>query len=877
MEKSARGKRIALVLAIFAAAGLAQTALAQEFHSAWPQGVERVWVGPEYWANRLEDWRIRDGRLECVANLARESYRTVHLLTRRLGEAEGELHMTVRAGVVGAPQGIPPGAAVGFLIGAGAADLDFRAAALVHHSAGRGGGIFAGVDGRGRPYIAEFGKAPRPEERGPAAATLGDVLLRLDVLPAGGGRYRCVIALLSPDGAKKFAQAEKEVAGAELVGNLALVSHPGAGAKTAQFWFRDWRVWGSKVEVHEERLAGPIICAQYTLSKGTLKMTAQLMPIGPQDSQTVALQIKDSEAWKTIAQTKVVVPGYTAPFRIAGWDATRDIPYRLVYRLRTAEGEKEYVWEGTVRREPVDKDPIVVAVFTGNNNCLVGMDMREPKWLTEKPGSGKFTRFNIWFPHNDLVAHVKAHKPDLLVFTGDQVYEGRSPTAPVHRQGTKTMLDYLYKWYLWCWAYGDLARDIPTVCLPDDHDVYQGNLWGWAGRKAPGGNHNNGGYIEDAEFVKMVERTQTSHLPDPFDPTPVHQGIGVYYTALNYGGISFAIIEDRKFKSPPTLVPQTFPDVEIKDGHIMTVDFDTKKADIPGATLLGKRQLRFLREWAADWSGGAEMKAVISQTIFCNLQTRDYYPNKLDRDLDSGGWPQTGRNNALREMRRCFAVHLAGDQHLASVIHHGIEEWNDACWSFCVPSIANFYIRKWLPPNPGGNHRPGMPEYTGEYLDGLGNHITVWAVANPAPAGVEPAGLHDRAPGYGIVKFHKARRKITFECWPRYADPRDPKAKQYPGWPITVDQLDNYGRKPVGHLPRIKVLGMSNPVVQVINQRTGEVVYTLRIRGNSFAPKVFERGLYTVRVGELGTARVKTLTNLHVVGAGARKTIEVKL
>ncbi|MCK5138038.1 MAG: hypothetical protein KAR19_19800 [Bacteroidales bacterium] len=38
---------------------------------------------------------------------------------------------------------------------------------------------------------------------------------------------------------------------------------------------------------------------------------------------------------------------------------------------------------------------------------------------------------------------------------------------------------------------------------------------------------------------------------DPFDPTPVGQGIGVYYTNLVVGEVDFAIIEDRKFESGP--------------------------------------------------------------------------------------------------------------------------------------------------------------------------------------------------------------------------------------------------------------------------------------------------------------------------------------
>ena len=40
-----------------------------------------------------------------------------------------------------------------------------------------------------------------------------------------------------------------------------------------------------------------------------------------------------------------------------------------------------------------------------------------------------------------------------------------------------------------------------------------------------------------------MQRTQTSNLPDPYDPAPIDQGINVAYTSLLYGGVSFAIVE----------------------------------------------------------------------------------------------------------------------------------------------------------------------------------------------------------------------------------------------------------------------------------------------------------------------------------------------
>ncbi|NIR43689.1 MAG: hypothetical protein GWM93_16510, partial [Gemmatimonadetes bacterium] len=32
------------------------------FESRWRTSPDRDWAGPEYWANRLQDWRVRNGR-----------------------------------------------------------------------------------------------------------------------------------------------------------------------------------------------------------------------------------------------------------------------------------------------------------------------------------------------------------------------------------------------------------------------------------------------------------------------------------------------------------------------------------------------------------------------------------------------------------------------------------------------------------------------------------------------------------------------------------------------------------------------------------------------------------------------------------------------
>jgi hypothetical protein len=483
---------------------------------------------------------------------------------------------------------------------------------------------------------------------------------------------------------------------------------------------------------------------------------------------------------------------------------------------------------------------------------------------------------HIWFPHDDIVAHVQSHSPDFLFFSGDQVYEGASPTRAdfQHPYG-----DYLYKWYLWLWAFRDLTRDIPSVAIPDDHDVFHGNVWGAGGRGTPPGlsgaeAQDQGGYKLPASFVNMVQRTHAAHLPAPYPQEASVYGIDTYFTDILYGGVSFAVLEDRKFKSPPKLL---LPEADVWNGWAQNPEFDaSRQADVSGAALLGEAQERFLEEWAGDWGGGAWMKVALSQTIFANVATipadalsGSVIPSlpipeqgswvegdKMAADMDSNGWPQSGRDRAIRAMRKGFAVHLAGDQHLASTIQYGVEEWGDGPFALCVPSVANFWPRRWYPPHPGANRPQGAPDYAGDFLDGFGNKMTVYAVSNPALWGREPQTLHNRAPGYGIARFNRKTREVSLEAWPRWADPAAGDTP-YPGWPVVFDQRDGFGKTPWGYLPTLEIEGVADPVVQVESEAGAEVLYTLRIKGNRFTPRVFGPGVYTVRVGEPGTPPIQ--------------------
>lgn len=823
----------------------------------WNHVVDRIWVGENFWANRLQDWEVKEGKLICKESSSKKPMRTVHLVTARL-ENKGNFTMSVNTGSLELEVNSNDDAATGFLIGSGAG-LDYRAASLIHHSPGKGGGYFAGIRNNGNLFIQDFNTIEKEDlalshvEKLPQSYQI-----TLSGIQKEAG-YQLKLIVLD-DLKNELGRIVYNIEEKKVNGNVALVSHPGKGENTQAYWFDNWKLHGDKFNYDVDRTCGPILTAQYTLSNNILKLNAQLMPVGEKDNSVVELEIKKGDIWERVAISNIEKLSYNALFRVENFKYSNRIPYRLSYKLK--DNNEIYYYEGSIKNDPIEKDTIVVAGFTGNHNTAKGVESGPFNWQEQ-----------IWYPHTQLVNNVEKHKPDLLFFSGDQIYEGASPSGMDRKNKFE---DYMYKWYLWCWAYADITKDIPTICIPDDHDVFQGNVWGNGGGDTD--VDNKGGYVHGSDFVKMVERTQVSHLPDPYDPTPIKTGIGTYYTEMNLGRISFAIIEDRKFKSGPNGL--VTPTKSGRPDHVIDPEYTYEMADVPGAKLLGERQLNFIDQWASDWNG-ADMKVVLSQTIFGNMATHHGAGLKhLYMDFDSNGWPQSGRNKALSSIRKGFGFMLGGDQHLATIVNHGIDEQNDAGWSFCVPSIANFYPRAWMPfEKQGENHIDGLQEYTGEYLDGLGNKVNVYAHTNPGPkSGMEPKALHDRMPGYGIVKLTKSTREITMECWPRYVDPADPATgKQYPGWPRTINMEDNYSKRAYKWLPTVQVNDVENPVVQVINEDTKEIVYTLRINGKQYYPKVFEEGEYSLVVSDPKLNLKKVYKNLSPSSNKGTLSLDVNL
>ncbi len=590
---------------------------------------------------------------------------------------------------------------------------------------------------------------------------------------------------------------------------------------------RWWELENPKLKVPRDQV---IAFAVYTHDRGTLKLTAQFYPLLPEEPKQAILELQTDGQWREAATRPIHEIGWSAHFRIEAWDNRQDVPYRVRH------GEAA-LFDGLIRQDPIDNPVIVVGSLSCNSSRTPG-------------------------PRPRIIDNLKQIDPDLLFFAGDQSYH--------HKEHT-------FGWIEFGTQFKELLRDRPVITIPDDHDVGQSNIWGENGKKAATPQGPGGGFFYPARYVNMVQRCQTWHLPDAFDPQPIGRGIGVYFTNLRVGGIDFAIIEDRKFKSGPKgKIPKMGP----RPDHIIDPAYDPAAVDLPELQLLGERQLKFLDAWSQDWTG-AQMKCVLSQTAFAGAVHLHGTPdNRLIADLDCNGWPQTGRNRALAAIRRAWAPHLCGDQHLAVVVQHGIDQHRDGPFGFTNPAIVNTIYGRWWHPadeRPGPSSVPDSPlKWTGDYRDGLGNRITMLAYANPEDRTDELK----RADGFGVVRFDKQNRTITFECWPRFADVNQGDTAQFPGWPITVNMRDNDGRSRVGHLPELVVSGASQPVIQVKNEQGGEILYTVRAASQRFRPPVYADGTYTVKIGR-DRPDLKTATALKpVLGeakAGAPEALVVDL
>jgi len=741
---------------------LAETTRVDDWHLTH----DRVFLGGGVWSNPMEDWRAEDGWAACQ-NAG--GGRNIHSLLYELSDAGKAFTLSVE---VGRPEGLKNDGGAGFRLGITSDIDDHRANCFSNR------GVQAGFKGD----CLMLGKAGQKLD-GPVP----DHAVLMLVGKPMGGKVELALTVSEPGSEKVLGKLSASFSRDQLEGNFALVSQfsgPSGRPGPAGYRFRDWRLSGEAFAHHPERAFGPIMWSMYSLSDNrdddgfVMKLTALLGPMGTNDNKTVELEAKRRGAWERIASAELDPDAWTATFRVANWDEKQATPYRVVYReKRTDGGERLHTWAGTIRANPTK--PLRIGALTCQNH--------------------------VGFPYKPVADNLVNLDPDLLYFSGDQLYEAHGGFGVIRNEADPAILNYLRKFYMFGWSFREAMAKAPTICLPDDHDVFHGNIWGEAGAPLEqGSTSSNGGYIQPAKMVNVVHKTNCSHHPDFASPRPVKQDISVYYGDMVYGGVGFAIIADRQWKSGPEKAGN--PSKGRRD-HVSDPEVDTSTLDKPGLVLLGERQEAFLKKWAEDWRGHS-MKVVLSQTVFAGVATHHGgYNGYLVADLDSGGWPQTPRDRAIDLIRPAMPLHICGDQHLASAVQYGVDEQRDSNWAFCTPAISVGYQRWWRPDEMGMPHtnRPahGLAN-TGEYTDGLGNKAYVYAVANPVKDFREGGGdrydmVHRKNSGFGLVTIDTEAKTYTLDCYKFLCDATDSKeSNQYPGWPLTIHQAENKGENRIG-------------------------------------------------------------------------------
>lgn len=726
----------------------------------WARTQDRVWLGEDFWANPMEDWRIVNGAAECKT---KAGDRNVHLITRQLVDPGQTFQMSVVVQRV--ERGRQDGGA-GFRIGMNSEIQEHRSSCFVKR------GLNAGLIGN---QLVLAGR--RVPVKG--TETPEEFHLELTGKPSGD-QYE--LTLKATQGSEEIGLVTARVQPHAVVGNLAVVSNYDPQIKKgrgARYRFSAWQVHGDAVGLFPSRKFGPLLWSMYSLSDTrskegfVLKLSALTGPLGSNDNQTVELQVRQQDRWQRIAQQQLDPDAWVATFRIPNWDESTARPYRVVYREKHRDGSlTEHDWQGTIQANPSGR-PLRVGALTCQNDYA--------------------------FPYQPVAQNLVKLAPDMLYFSGDQIYENHGGYGIIREPAEPAILNYLRKFYQFGWAFREAMKDRPTLCLPDDHDVFQGNIWGEGGARMKdleGGASSKGGYREPARMVNAVHKTCVAHHPDPYDPTPSKQEISVYFGEVVYGDVSFAVIADRQFKSGPERVETGSGRAD----HVRDADFDCSKLDVPGLVLLGDRQEEFLRRWSRDWRGHT-MKVLLSQTVFAGVATHHgQWNGYLKADLDSGGWPQTPRNRAIEILRESMALHICGDQHLATLSQYGVNAQRDSNWSYCTPAIAAGYQRWWRPDEVGMPHtnRPehGLP-HTGEFVDGFGNLVYVYAVGNPivSTAKNRYEKAHEKGSGFGMVTIDTQAKTYHLEAFRFLVDASDPGPDdQFSGWPVTIHQAENRGQ-----------------------------------------------------------------------------------
>ena len=254
----------------------------------WSQTHDRVWLGGNFWANPMEDWRVNDGAAECL-NLA--GNRSVHSVTRQITKPSGGFAMSVKMKLI-ETKGKDGGG--GFRIGVRSELNEYRSNCFVTK------GINAGI--AADQLILANKTAPITAKT--------DLTNGVDLHLSGaadGDQVTLTLTAKSPDSGATVGEISHKVSADDLLGNVSLVSNYTGGTKgkkrnkgkakgnpapsgSSRHAFSNWTLDGDAFTVSPEQRFGPILWSMYSLSDSrseegfVMKISAVTGPLGKDDN-----------------------------------------------------------------------------------------------------------------------------------------------------------------------------------------------------------------------------------------------------------------------------------------------------------------------------------------------------------------------------------------------------------------------------------------------------------------------------------------------------------------------------------------------------------------------------------------------------------------
>lgn len=748
-----------------------------QLHYDWDAIPNQVWLGYNFWCNSFLDWKVKDG--EVVAAPFLHYKRTAHVTSYEISGSTNQLSLE---GKVRITQNLrDTNAYFGFLIGAGSLKLGAKTNNFIMNTSSPEDCHLFAVKNNGEVFIQN-------NKTNDLIGKIKLTLILFDCLKTEGlnlfihyHQDKIVFGVRDTSNQFQLIDSINKVA-ALPKGNIAITYSANESFKEIGY-FDDLLIRSPDLKdcFEEKSVVSPILSTFFTNTSDSIFLTAQLMPLKLKSSDKITLNLFNKKVHQTFTGNYDST-AHQVRFRVPFPQNQLELNFRVKYTGNQTEINNSSI--GTISIAP-RKKPEIMAL-----NCN-GMP------FFPRDGVDYTT---LLYPYRQIEKGYDKIEPDVLVFLGDQIYESR-PEMPIYKMPF-AKLDYLYKWSIWCYTFRNLTNQQPTIVLTDDHDVYQGNLWGNGGKPAKQTDkdsipayygktnydtwqQDNGGYFMPLEFVNLAISSQTSHLPAPFK-NKTSMGMINYYTTYQYGDINFCLLEDKKFKSPPSKIEDDIFNGYPVDIHLTPADFKADNVD-----LLGENQLQMLKKWVQKPSQKNEKRVILTQSAYASLTTvqinytplndqpkrKDSTKQKVAPDMDTNGWPKVGRDRALNTIGNTKVFFLSGDQHMAAVIEVYDTAQNSITF-FSVPAIANTWPRMWWPSDESQKNHP-----LGIYTDAFGNKMKVKAVANPNPNAPEPNKTNYKSPGFGVVKLNRKGNKVKMYAYPLYFDEGP---KQYDNWPVKI-------------------------------------------------------------------------------------------